>query len=83
MGIFIDPKFGQRKGKIIKLTDKEPIGTVRNPVLEEDNIWFGFSTTKTGNRITRIMGEKEAHAWSEEKGKNIWKKMTVGDLRKL
>lgn len=68
-GILVDPKRGKRKGSV-----KKP---------DQNDIWTGYDILESGTKIPRIMNEKDALEWSKKTGKNIWKKMTTGDLRSL
>ena len=81
MGIVIDPKSGRWKGTLIDPKHGKRKGTVKRP--GENEIWTGYDILESGSKIPRIMNEKDALEWSKKTGKNIFKKMTVGELQDL
>lgn len=81
MGIVIDPKRRENKGILVDPKRGKRKGTVKTPGKNE--IWTGYDLLESGTRIPRIMNEKDALEWSKKTGKDIFKKMTVGDLREL
>jgi len=67
-------------GKVKTLEDK-PKGKL---ILPKDRTWTGVvGVSKEGKKITRIMTEKDAEEWAKDTGKGVYKKLTVGELRKL
>jgi len=68
-------KFGK-----IKVIEDKPKGKL---ILPKDKTWTGVAVNKSGKKILRIMTDKDAKEWAEKTGKSVYKKMTVGELRKL
>lgn len=81
MGFVIYPKRRERKGILVDPKRGKRKGSVKKP--DQNDIWTGYDILESGTMIPRIMNEKDALEWSKKTGKNIWKKMTVGDLREL
>ena len=69
-----------RFGKL-KVIEGKPKGEL---ILPKNKTWTGVvGVSKEGKKISRIMTKKDAENWMKKTGKSVYKKLTVGELRKL
>ena len=59
------------------------MGTIKKPKGKRADVWTGYTTTESGKKIPRLMGEEEAKIFSEKRGKSVFKGMKLWELREL